>query len=238
MSFKTAWSRSESIEGWLTEGQARMLFDAATRVRDGETIVEIGSHHGRSTVILASAKSPGVQLLAVDPYGDARWGGGSGAIDIFRSNLRAAGVQNDVTLAREYGAQAGRAWTGGPIGLLFVDGAHDYRTVVSDLAAWLPHLPPDSTVLMHDMYSSPGVTAAAFRHMFGRPNFAYTGSSRSLARFQRASSHGLRVQLVSGIRMVCRLGWLARNLTIKVALRRGSGWMLRWLRHSGSDCPY
>jgi predicted O-methyltransferase YrrM len=162
-------------------------FDAATKTRPGETIVEIGSHHGRSTIVLAAAKAPGVHLLAVDPYDEARWGGGRDAIDTFQGNLRAAGVQNDLTLARKYGAEAGREWTGGPVGLLFVDGAHDYPTV-SDLSAWLPHLSPNATILMHDAYSSPGVTAAAFRHMLGHPNFVYAGSSRSLARFERAPS--------------------------------------------------
>src|ERR1700677_2029847 len=75
--FSTAWDRAQRIDGWLTEGQARLLFDAARRAPAGQTIVEIGCHHGRSTVILATAKATGVRLLAVDPYGDERWGGGS-----------------------------------------------------------------------------------------------------------------------------------------------------------------
>jgi predicted O-methyltransferase YrrM len=142
MSFEAAWSHAQSIGGWLTEQQARMLFDAATEVPEGQAIVEIGSHHGRSTVLLASAKKPGVTLLAVDPYDDQRWGGGQDAFAIFQSNLRSSGVESDVTLARKYGADAGRDWTGAPIRLLFVDGAHDYQTVVADLAAWMPHVLP------------------------------------------------------------------------------------------------
>ncbi len=72
--FAEAWSSADGIEGWLAECHARMLYDAASAVAPGAAIVEIGSHHGRSTVVLVSAKPVGTRLLAVDPYGDPRWG--------------------------------------------------------------------------------------------------------------------------------------------------------------------
>jgi predicted O-methyltransferase YrrM len=236
--FERAWTQAETIEGWLTRGQARMLFDAAAQTRAGETIVEIGSHQGRSTVILASAKPPGVNMVAVDPFEDVRWGGGPGAIDIFDGNLRAAGLRNEVTLVRRYGAEAGRAWSDGPVGMLFLDGAHDYSTVVSDLTAWLTHLSPNAAVLMHDAYSAPGVTRAAFRFMFGHPTFVYASSSGSLVRFQRASARRPLSRLVSAMRMFARLAWLARNLAVKAAMMRGWRLVPRLLGHSDSIYPY
>jgi predicted O-methyltransferase YrrM len=238
MTFDGAWSQADPIEGWLTEAQAQTLFAAAMQVREGESIVEIGSHHGRSTIVLASAKRPGVNMVAVDPYDDARWGGGRGALDVFRANLLAAGVEQEVTLDRAYGALAGRLWRGGPVGLLFVDGAHDYPTVVSDLSAWLPHLSSSATVLVHDAYSSPGVTAAVLRQMWGSHNLIYVGSSRSLAVFHHRPSPGLLLRAASCARMTSRLGWLVRNLLIKTALRRGWKRAPGWLGHSGSDDPY
>jgi hypothetical protein len=236
--FERAWTQAESIEGWLTRGQAQMLFCAAAQTRAGETIVEIGSHHGRSTVILASAKSPGVKMVAVDPFEDVRWGGGPGAVDMFERNLRTAGLRNEVILVRRFGAEAGRAWRDGPVGLLFLDGAHDYSTVVSDLAAWLTHLSPNATVLMHDAYSALGVTRAAFRFMFGHPTFVYASSSGSLVRFQRATARGLLSRLASAMRMIARLAWLARNLVIKASVIRGWRLVPRLLGHSDSIYPY
>jgi predicted O-methyltransferase YrrM len=214
-SFGEVWASVADIKGWLTEGQARMLYDAATRVPAG-VIVEIGSHHGRSTVILASAKRPGVRVVAIDPYEVRRWGGGQNALDAFRQNLARKDVDQEVTLLQGYGSITGDAWDGPPVGLLFVDGAHDYASVIADLRAWTPHLRADATVLMHDAYLTTGVTRAAFEHMFMSPNFLYTGHSRSMIRFEsRVGSRAL-----SRARMLGRLPWLVRNLGIKLARRK------------------
>ena len=238
MPFEDAWGQARSIDGWLTEQQARILFDAAKRVPKGQAIVEIGSHHGRSTVLLAAAKGPDVTVLAVDPYGDQRWGGGQDALAIFQTNLRSAGVQNDVTLARKCGADAGREWAGPSVGLLFVDGAHDYRTVVADLSAWKPHLAPAAAVLMHDAFSSHGVTGAAFSAMFADSEWCYCGSSGSLASFRWDPDQSVPSMLKSRVLMLGRLSWFARNIAIKFAMRRGWRRIPPLLGHSGSDHPY
>ncbi len=150
-SFEKTWSEVQTIDGWLTEGQGRMLYDAAQHVNAGEAIVEIGSHHGRSTVLLAQAKPADVELVAVDPFGDPRWGGGEDALQIFRANLAKHHVGDLLRLARQKGSEAGQAWTGPRVGMLFLDGAHDYHSVCADLAAWRPYLSPTGTVLMHDV---------------------------------------------------------------------------------------
>jgi len=56
------------IEGWMTPGQARLLWDCSRAVPAGGTVVEIGSFRGRSMVVLASAAAPGVELVAIDPH--------------------------------------------------------------------------------------------------------------------------------------------------------------------------
>ena len=38
--------------GWLTQAQGRALWDAVRRLGPGALVVEIGSHQGRSTIIL------------------------------------------------------------------------------------------------------------------------------------------------------------------------------------------
>lgn len=214
-----------------------MLYDTASSVSPGEAIVEIGSHHGRSTVVIASAVSNATEVVAVDPYESARWGGGQDALSIFQKNLAEHGVSDRVRLTRAYGAGAGREWQGGPVGMLFVDGAHDYATVDSDLRAWLPHLSPTAVVLMHDAYSAPGVTRAAFAHMFGSRAFAYIGSSRTLVAFRKRDLSTAE-RVASSVRMAGRLPYLARNLSIKIALRRGWDPVLPLLGHRMSCFPY
>jgi methyltransferase family protein len=223
-SFGEAWASVADVNGWLTEDQARMLYEAAARVSTG-AIVEIGSHHGRSTVILASAKQHDATVVAVDPYDAPRWGGGQSALETFWANLTRKGVQEDVTLIQDYGSRAGEAWEGAQVGALFVDGAHDYESVLADLKAWAPHLASDATVLMHDGYLTLGVTRAAFKQMFLSSDFLFTGHSRSLIRFERRAGSSA----ISRARMIARLPWLGRNLAVKLARREEWRVLARWL---------
>jgi len=189
-----------------------MLYDAARRVPRDEWIVEIGSHHGRSTTILAAGRPDGVGLLAVDPYDDERWGGGPDSLDIFRRNTEGLGVE----LERGYGAEVGRRWDQ-PVGMLFIDGAHDYPTVLADFESWRPHLTNGATVLFHDAFSSPGVTRALWQAMFWSSDFAYACSSRSLVAFRRQSG----TTVTSAVRMIAKVPWFVRNLALKLLIRRG-----------------
>ena len=69
------YGQVREIGGWLTEAQARTLWDEARVVPAGALIVEIGSHQGRSTVVLAAA-APRARVIAVDPFvGGAMFGG-------------------------------------------------------------------------------------------------------------------------------------------------------------------
>ena len=60
---------ADAIAGWLSRDQARELHDQVLALRPGATIVEIGSHHGRSTVVLAGSR-PDVRVVAIDPDPD------------------------------------------------------------------------------------------------------------------------------------------------------------------------
>ena len=56
-----------TVEGWLTDAQAALLWEAAHRVRTGGSIVEIGSFRGRSTIVLARAAGPACHGGVVRP---------------------------------------------------------------------------------------------------------------------------------------------------------------------------
>ncbi len=163
VAYRETWETLSGIEGWMTEGQGRMLSERARRVRDHEAIVEIGSHHGRSTIVLAKAKRPGVRLVAVDPFDDPRWGGGKSSLERFQDNVQDAGVGGDVELFRGFGEEAAKTWDGSSVGVLYVDGAHDYPTVHGEIESWLPHVAVGGSVLFHDAFSSPGVTRAVLQ---------------------------------------------------------------------------
>ncbi len=237
LTFEDAWRHAEGAHGWLTRAQGSALFDAARAIPAGQWIVEIGSHCGRSTVILAAAKAPKVPLLAVDPFDDPRWGGGPKALEEFERMLRSADLLEEIKTFRGLSVEAANAGIARPVGLLFVDGAHDRASVLTDIDGWSRHLGDRATLLFHDAYSSPGVTIALFEKYFGAARAQYLGSVGSLARIG-VGPVSLPERLASTARMVGRLPWFARNLVVKVALRRGWSTVHRALRHPGENHPY
>jgi predicted O-methyltransferase YrrM len=236
-SFESAWGESKSIEGWLTREQGLALFRAAAAAASGTRIVEIGSHHGRSTVLLARAAPPGVSVLAVDPYDDQRWGGGADAYAIFRGNLERAGAAGRVDVFRGTSGQALPQYDKRPIGMLYIDGAHDLESVLIDIDGWEPHAAEGAVVAIHDAFSSTGVTRAILRrHLFSR-SFRYLGSVRSLALFRRESL-SVAGSAASAFWIACRLTYFARNVAVKVVRRRGWKWPQRALLHTEASDPY
>jgi predicted O-methyltransferase YrrM len=235
--FEAVWAVADGIGGWLTKEQAHALASAAERLPASSSIVEIGSHHGRSTVVLGRSKPEGARLVAVDPFGDPRWGGGEDSYDVFRDNLARAGSGAGVEPFRGTSEEAAAVWDGGPIGLLYIDGAHDRSSVLTDIDAWEPFVADGGFVYVHDAFSSPGVTAALLeRHLFER-SFRYLGSVRSLAMFRREPL-SLPETVWSGLRMLARLPYFARNLIVKVAMRRGWELPQRVMRHREPGYPY
>lgn len=232
--FANALSLSEPIEGWLTGAQAKLLFSSAAALAPGDHAVEIGSHHGKSTVILASALPVRSRLTAIDPFDDVRWGGGSAAFDVFTSNLDKAGVRDRVDLERGLSGDVARRWPADrPVRLLYIDGAHDVKTASEDLTLWRPFLTADATILIHDAFSSVGVTRAILQELGLSKEFALKEAIGSLVAFRRGP-----VSVVDRARLVGRFGYFLRNLAVKTALRRDQHWAARALGHSGTHAPY
>lgn len=226
-SFGEAWARAGRVPGWLTEAQARVLYDEARRVAPGR-VVEIGSHLGRSTVVLAAG---GGTVTAIDPFPpDWRYGRHDTEARL-RGNLAAAGAEDAVDLRVTTSRRARAAWQG-EVRLLYVDGRHDYWSCTDDLA-WTAYLRPGDRFLVHDAFSSLGVTAAVLRHALPSRRHRFLGRTGSLARFEVAApSRGDRARLLA------QLPWFARNLVVKVLLRLRLRPLARLLGHEGAPDPY
>jgi predicted O-methyltransferase YrrM len=227
--FETAWAAAQSVPGWLKEGQARMLFEEAARLADGARVVEIGSHRGRSTIILAAAVKPrGGRVTAIDPFVEGRLFGGQQTRRSFEENVTAAGVRDAVDLVVDYSTRLRPEWSEA-FDLLYIDGKHDYWTLSDDLR-WARHLPPGAAVLVHDSFSSIGVTLGLLAHVLPSRTLAYERRSDSMALLRRR-----RVGLRDRTRVLAQLPWWIRNVGIKVLLLL----RLRPLaRAVGHDSPY
>jgi len=225
--FAAVWTRAETIPGWLTPAQARVLWDAASNAEPGSLIVEIGSHQGRSTVVLAAAaRAAGATVAAIDPFVDGAMFGGPATRDKFEANVEAAGLRDVVRLIAERSTAVRPCWAEA-IGVLYIDGKHDYWTVSDDLL-WTRSVVAGGHVLVHDAYSSVGVTLALLRHVLAGRSLRYLGRTASLARFEV-----VRPALADRLRMLRELPWWLRNVTVKVALRIG-----RLFGHHTTPDPY
>ncbi|SHF59639.1 Methyltransferase domain-containing protein [Jatrophihabitans endophyticus] len=213
--FDDAWAVAATVPGWLTHGQARALWDAARQLPVGSAIVEIGSHQGRSTVVLGrAAAAAGARVIAIDPFIGGAMFGGSATRAKFERNVADAGVDGVVQLVTQRSTVLRPAWDT-PLAMVYVDGKHDYWTARDDLR-WVAHVPPGAPVLVHDSFSSIGVTAAILAHVLPGRELRYLGRVGSLARFE-AAAPGRRDRA----RILAELPWFVRNVLIKVVLRAG-----------------
>jgi predicted O-methyltransferase YrrM len=241
-SFAAVVDRIGGIEGWLSDDQALRLWTRGREVPESGQIVEIGSFRGRSTVVLASAAAPGVEVVAIDPHAGNDRGPREldGYVDeaaednaAFEANLVAAGVRDRVRHVR---APSGGAHgdVHGDVDLLYVDGAHRYGPALEDLRTWGARVAPGGTMLVHDAFSSVGVTGALARTCFWSRGWRYAGRSRSLVEYRREP-----VDPVSNLRsQLAQLPWFARNLVIKALIVARLGRLTRLLGHRDATWPF
>ncbi len=154
------------IEGWLTEAEGMLLMECARTAPVGE-VVEVGSYHGRSTVALASVRP----VWAVDPHeGDMgeptmrepSW-------EPFLKNI--GGLPVTPVRRRSYEV----TWSL-PIGMLFIDGMHNYEFVSQDYRHFRPYLVPRALVAFHDYGDSATPDIARFVDSLGHKVFARADS--------------------------------------------------------------
>ena len=218
------------VEGWLSEAQARRLRARAAAVAPGRAIVEIGSFRGRSTIVLARAARPGVEVVAIDPHAGGDRGPQEIAADrargeadhaAFVANLALAGVADRVRHVRRPSADA-LGEVAGPVALLYVDGAHRFGPARDDLARWGSRVASGGWMLVHDAFSSVGVTAALLAECVLGGRWRYAGRSGSLAEYERCAS-ALRgsASTRNAARQLAELPWFARNLLIKALVLAG-----------------
>ena len=242
----TVTARVADVEGWMSPGQASTLYDAAHRCPAGGTIVEIGSFQGRSTIVLASAALPDVSVIAIDPHaGNDRGpqeidGYADAAADdhaVFLANLERAGVADRVRHIRKFSDDA-LADVDVPIDVLYIDGAHRYGPARADIRDWGARVSDGGTMLIHDSFSSIGVTLAILRELLLGGRFRYVGRSRSMTIYRVDLSGGLGARARNAGRQLAQLPWFVKNVALKVGLTLGLGKVLGRMGRTVPDWPY
>ncbi len=173
LDFEAAWDVASTIPGWLTEEQARLLFDAARDLpaapllaRDRQPPGQVDGRPGdrragaRAAASSRSTRSSTAGSSAAPPPATK-----------FEGNLREADLTDAVELLPEYSTRARPTWSR-DLDYLYIDGKHDYWTLRDDLK-WARHLPRRSAVLVHDCYSSIGVTLGVLANVLPSRTLRY-----------------------------------------------------------------
>jgi hypothetical protein len=160
--------RMRAIEGWLEDAEADLLVAGLVRalaeVPEARAVVEVGSYHGRSTVVLASvvaALRADVRVYAIDPH-EGEVSAPDNAVEqmsptlaAFRRNIAAGHVGHVVETIQKRSHEV--SWNQ-PIAFLFVDGLHDFESVSRDFLHFEPWLADGAYVAFHDYVAHwPGV---------------------------------------------------------------------------------
>jgi hypothetical protein len=234
------------VQGWMTPGQASTLYDSASRCPEDSQIVEIGSFQGRSTIVLASAADPSVQVIAIDPHagndrGPQELDGYADEADsdhsIFNKNLADSGVADRVRHLRMFSDDA-RTEVIGEVGVLYIDGAHRYAPARADIASWGARVADGGTLLIHDSFSSIGVTLAILRELVLGSKFRYVDRSRSMTIYRADLTGGLLGRVKNAARQLAQLPWFVKNVALKVLLSAGLGKIMTKLGRTAPEWPY
>jgi SAM-dependent methyltransferase len=136
------------IGGWLTESEGKALADLAR----GKRVLEIGSFCGLSTVCMARTAE---HVTAVDYFDGRATPCPQDTLPAFNANLERYGVADKVTTIHPDLPFEGE------YDLAFIDGAHDYDSVMADIERCREVLKPDGLLAFHDYgVTDPGVIDA------------------------------------------------------------------------------
>lgn len=237
----SALAAVRDVEGWLSDAQARRLYDRAAAVRPGARVVEIGSFRGRSAIVLARAAPQAAEIVAIDPHLGSDRGPqeiaedralGEADVATMHANLARAGVADRVRHVRRRSQEA-LDEVAGEIDLLYVDGAHRYGPARDDVVRWGARVAPGGRMLVHDSFSSVGVTLALLRHVSFSRGWRFVGRDGSLAEYARepATTRGVLAQLGA-------LPWFARNLAVKALIVARLRPLARLLGHRHGPWPF
>ena len=162
-------NKIKQINGLLTDGESELLVSTAIKackaLPSPQAIVEIGSYHGKSTILFGSVVKAlcfqHAKVYAIDTHDGILGAAGQGlqifppSFDIFMKNIKMAGLSEVVEVIKNNSYNV--VWQI-PIALLFIDGLHDYKNVSRDFFHFSEWIVAGGYVAFHDcIYYYPDV---------------------------------------------------------------------------------
>lgn len=159
-----AWARS--VPGWMSYKELTWLAEQADKLPAGGTWLEVGTWKGRSFAAVVLSVPDGCRVLAVD-----HWQGTPGENEnqaspaqggnAWRHFLDISDELNRLRPTVEIGHHCCASVIGAlqfadnSLDVVFIDAAHDFKSVLDDLKAWLPKVKPGGLLCGHDGNDGP-----------------------------------------------------------------------------------
>jgi len=160
-----------NIKGFLDVAEAGLLYRLALEASKSSPCLEIGSYCGKSAVFLGTACRENKNVLfSIDHHtGSEEQQPGqeyfdpdlldkeTGKIDtlrLFRKTIDEFDLGNAVIPVIGRSEVIGRAWNT-PLGLIFIDGSHAYKSVLNDYQIWAKHIMSGGYLIFHDIFPDP-----------------------------------------------------------------------------------
>jgi predicted O-methyltransferase YrrM len=161
----------KQAEGWFNY---HLFYNTILNdLKDGDTIVEVGTYKGKSILYLAEGiqeRKLKVRLYGVDSFV------GESTVNETSDDIRNAYHRNIepfkdkiITIERP-SLEAVDTFADGSLAFVFIDAAHDYDNVKADILAWLPKVKKGGILAGHD-YNHPPVRKAVDELLTGLKHY-------------------------------------------------------------------
>jgi predicted O-methyltransferase YrrM len=160
----------ENIHGWFTPPCVDWYKKCVSTADVNAHFIEVGSFKGKSSAFMAveiinSGKK--IKFECIDSWEDA-WMGSTGiceeypgqiTFEEFEKNMSAIKNKLNFSYIRQRSKEAAKLYADSSLDMVFIDGAHDYDSIKSDILSWLPKIKTGG-ILSGDDWNSPDVQFA------------------------------------------------------------------------------
>ncbi|ATP56302.1 hypothetical protein CPT03_07365 [Pedobacter ginsengisoli] len=179
----------KQIQGWLSDGEAELLLACGLKACNqfpNADLVEVGSYHGKATILLgALAKSVSelIKVYSIDPHTGIQGSADQGlkqfepSLDHFKRNIEKANLNETVVSIVDESKNV--TWNTS-ISMLLIDGLHDYLNISNDFRQFSPWIETGGYLAFHDFAEYfPDVMAFA-NELILKKNYQKIGQTDSL----------------------------------------------------------
>lgn len=144
------WRR---LQGWCSPREGDYLYNIASNIIAGDLIVEIGTYAAKSAIALGlGCMESGANVITIDNFQGNTEHIAKPTLEVAQANIAKFGLSGFIEVKVSDSQQACQMLPKIRIG--YIDGNHDYNSVLSDFFSIWKKLVPGGDLLFHDYHSS------------------------------------------------------------------------------------